>query len=104
MSKTNSFSVTYDIVTPESAEEGDYAESGFLAENVSLREAIDLLGGCASEADCSPFSVTCPPRWFTLYGSMDYRSGETESRSLHLPAGTTPSSALRIARLLGVKN
>ena len=35
------FSVTFATITPESAEHGDYEETGFAVENVSLREAWD---------------------------------------------------------------
>ena len=38
----NKFSVTYEIVTEESAEDGDSAESGFVGEGLSLRDALDL--------------------------------------------------------------
>jgi hypothetical protein len=97
----NKFSVTYDIITPESAEQGDYAESGYVLDNVSLRDALhEFTTGCC-EANCHPFSVTSPPRWFTYYdGATDDETGATENRSLHLPHNITPSSALRIARLV----
>lgn len=100
------FNVTFETVTPESAEQGDAADRGFIAEGVTLREAIrEHCQGFGwngyVEADSWPCSLSCPPRWFTFYGEMDYRTGETESRSLHLPEGISPSSALRIARLLG---
>ena len=49
MQNTNSYSVTYDIVTPESAENGDVAEAGYVAEDVSLRDAIDAVGGVCYE-------------------------------------------------------
>lgn len=107
------FNVTFEIVTEESAEFGDVHARGFVLEDVSLSEAIRALGGCANEADSSPISLKNPPRWFTHY---DYALRQSnyldpkdprawygvESRSLHLPRDITPSSALRIARLLGV--
>jgi hypothetical protein len=97
------FNVTYEIVTPESAEQGDAEERGFLLEDARLREAVDLCESCGTlvEADSSPLSREQPPRWLTFYGDLDYRDGSQESRSLHLPEGITPSSALRIARLVG---
>lgn len=97
------FRVTYAIVTPESAEQGDYDETGFVSEGCSLSEAVDLIGGSTAEADSSPISLSTPPRWFTQSEyDVNYSTGATESRSLHLPRNITPSSALRIARLLGV--
>jgi len=92
------FNVTYEIVTPESAEHGDADERGFYLQNVSLSEAIDALEHCHVEADCCPVSS---PRWFTAYNvSEDYITGGIESRSLHLPDSITESSRMRIARLI----
>lgn len=101
------FDVTYQIVTPESAEHGDVEERGFIIENVSLREAIDYLfqtrtsrcdGITAIEADEWPVT---DPRWITVYNGMEYETGDYESRSIHMPDNITPSSARRIAKLLG---
>ena len=96
MQNTN-YSVTYDIVTPESAEDGDVAEAGYVAENVSLRDAIDEVGGVCYDHNGSY-------DWFTNceYG-IDYQTGAQESRSLHLPDGITGASRGRIGRLLGVR-
>ena len=102
------FNVTYELVTPESAEHGEAEERGFVAEDIDLRSAIEEIGYCAMEADSYPISHKNPPRWFTNYeygnGTRDYfEKGIEESRSLHLPDNITPSSALRVARLLGIK-
>lgn len=94
------FNVTFETITPESAEHGDVESRGFLCEAVGLREALDGLDGLGSyvEADCCPVRS---PRWFTAYSVReDYGTGETENRSLHLPDSLTESSRLRIARLL----
>ena len=113
------FRLTYDIVTEESATHGDFAFNGFVTRNggtprrrnyipkapaeFRLREAINLLLDREShgpiEADSCPVSLQCPPRWFTCYGVRD-NCGECTSFSLHLPKTTSPSSALRVARLL----
>ena len=97
------FNITYEIITPESVEYGEPEEIGFIAENVSLREGIDeLSGGEIVEANCYPISIGSPPRWFTAHNVREnYVTSETENRSLHLPENITPSSALRVARLLG---
>ncbi len=98
------FNVTYEIVTPESAEYGEAEECGFIAEDVDLREAFCLVGHMAIEADSWPTSLDNPPRWLTNYEfNENYTTGARESRSLHLPDTITGSSAMRIARLLGVK-
>ena len=103
------FNVTYEIVTQESAEQGDSADSGFIAENVPLREAIDLFQQCRTsrcgsgdgiEADEFPIRA---PRGFTCYNGMEYETGDYESRSLHIPDSVTDASRRRIARLLGLR-
>lgn len=104
----SAFNVTYEIVTDESAEHGEAAESGFVAENVTLRDAIENLSAASNfcelasiEADCWPISHDNPPRWITYQYSRDWEYGDCESRSIHFPRGITPSSAIRVARLLG---
>ena len=101
------FNVTYDIVTDESAEHGDTAENGFIAEDVVLRVAIDYLfetrtshvsGVTAIEANEYPVT---DPRWITVNNGMEYLTGDYESRALHFPDYVTASSRCRIARLIG---
>ncbi len=98
----NGFNITYDTVTPESAAAGCAADSGFLVEGVTFREAMDELrwyrGGYV-EADCTPVHR---PRWFTFVGAdTDYATGAVTSYSLHIPPQITEASRQRIARLLG---
>ena len=68
-----------------------------------LREATEFLTSRESsgpvEADSCPVSRTSPPRWFTYGGTVDM-DGEAVSVSLHVPETVSPSSAMRIARLL----
>lgn len=98
------FNVTYEIVTQESAEIGDAEERGFLGEDMSFRDAIELFNNERDwthvESDIYPMSATNPPSWFTDFGEMQFASGETRSVSLHLPRNITGSSAMRIARLI----
>jgi hypothetical protein len=103
------FSVTYDIVTEESAANGDYDESGFIAENVSLRDAVALAhgtrtnavdGGTYIECDESPVRT---PLCVTVYNGMEYETGAQESRSLHMPGNLTAATRRRIARLMGAR-
>ena len=102
------FYVTFETVTDESAESGDYAESGFLDSDatpcecrpapMTLRDALAVLGPEAGmmEADSWPCRV---PRWLTV--TEDYADGRQDSRTLHID-GVSDASARRIARLLGV--
>ena len=99
------FNITYETVTPESAEDGEAAESGFLVEDVTFREAMDELrwyrGGYV-EADSYAGGRPHNPRWFTFVGADEnYSTGAVTSYSLHLPDHITPASRMRIARLLG---
>ena len=101
------FTVTYSIVTPESAEHGDDAEHGFAApggwhfaietcgsiedNGLTLREAVGMMG-CVE--DCG--------RWFVeTDGREDYKTGAVTTYSLHPPRNITESSYRRLARLLG---
>lgn len=95
------FRVTYEIVTPESAEDGEAESMGFVSprnwhtdepEEMSLREAMRL---CFPAWDCG--------RWFAEEGGdrCDYRTGAVETRSLHPPRNITPSSYARLRKLLG---
>ena len=96
------FTVTYDIVTPESAGDGDTAECGHISDCATLRDALQDLGRYADSADTWP--VSGQVRWFTnTEYRTDYRTGAVESRSLHLPKFVTPASRRRIARYLGFK-
>lgn len=99
----NTWNVTYAIVTPESAEHGDTAEAGFLAEDLSFKDAIGVLRHCGGyvQADCYPVSLESAPRGFTATDDQDYRDGSQESRSLHVPDHVSNYSRIRIARLLG---
>lgn len=101
------FAVTYDIVTPESAEQGDADERGFIIEDTGLRDAIETVkdtrtskvdGVSSTECDSSP---CVRPRWVTITNGMEFETGAVESRAIHIPDTVTTASARRIARLVG---
>ncbi len=118
------FNITFQTVTQESAENGDFATHGFVTRNLtipertympkkpaqfSLREAIEFCQehGGHVEADSCPISAQHPPRWFTWCNEdVSHGSSATgnctlsRSVSLHLPEGVTASSAIRIAKYL----
>ncbi len=108
------FHVTYELVTPESAEKGDFADNGFVTVGgwkhsvagiwgekagklqaecaLTLREALDL---CSPQEDSG--------NWFSeVDGRIDYRTGEEERRSLHPPRHISAASYARLQRLLGL--
>lgn len=105
--KIDSFSITFDIVTPESAEDGEIAASGYHIEpdqGYSLRDALAWLrlhNGCSRYADRSDSWPCRNPRWFTFDGGEDFRTGAHETLTLHIPACVTEYSRQRIARILG---
>jgi len=110
------FFVTYEIVTPESAENGEAAEGGFAMPGgwqyelpadccgaaagafkaqhaLDLRSAVGMMG-----------SVEDSGLWFSeTEGRVDYQDGSETRYSLHCPESITASSYRRIARLLGTK-
>lgn len=93
------FHVTYEVVTYESAENGEAEERGFCspggwhhddAAPLSLRDAVSLVG-CVEDSGS----------WFTeTDGRTNYRTGAVETRSLHPPRNITAASYARLARLL----
>jgi len=94
------FSVTYEIVTPESAEHGEAEESGFVIEGATLRDAVEAFRETRT-AHCD--GVVCVERcdrWITVRNGMEFQTGAYESRSLHYPDNMTNSSIMRIERLL----
>lgn len=94
--------VTYEIVTPESAEHGDAAERGFVSEGESsLRYALELAAGPyarppALAADSWP--ITGAIRWLDFDHGEDSSNGARLTRSLHIPEHITAASRLRLAR------
>lgn len=105
----HAWSVTYAIITPESAEQGVAASSGFIGEKLPFRDAVRAVqetrtsrvsGITAIEASESPFYA---PGWITIYNGMEFETGACEERSIHFPPTVTPSSRRRVARLLGCR-
>jgi hypothetical protein len=111
------FRVTYETITEESAEQGDYATSGWLdwlgnpCDDYSdsawdIRDLLDRLGGCYAEGDGAPV-----PRWLSLDPQSDFwlspfwrdLAGDDAlgvSASVHRPDWITNASWLRVCRLL----
>lgn len=96
------FTLTYEIVTPESAEHGDAAECGFIDAHgskcderpapLTLRDVERVGFGCCEDSG----------DWFTETDSREnYATGESTRYSLHPPDNITASSYNRLARLLG---
>lgn len=131
------FRVTYEIVTEESAENGEAAFSGFLPRSgdvpfgrqnmpenpavFTLRQVSSLFsrhysGKNEVEADVWPVSVKTPPRWVTfdaegeisIFTAKRRAAGVADnvravSLSVHFPREISPASAVRVARLFGIR-
>ena len=106
--------VTYEIVTPESAERGDYDDSGFLDYSGQRHSVRGLWGEAAGKlkAECAmPLRVALnhvapasreDSSFYEVDGRTDYRTGEVETRALHALDSVTPASLARLSRVLGV--
>ena len=98
------FIVTHEIVTPESAEYGDADERGELDSDLSLRDAIKLVG---TTRTCHVGGIECICTEFhsgahvTVSNSQEFLNGAYESRTLHIPYTVSRASQRRIARLVG---
>jgi hypothetical protein len=110
---TTGFSVTFERWSHDDIDIGDTDDRGFIIENVSLRDAMQL-GLEYNEPSCSGF---CEPsdsrvqnaRWLSFhewnhYTRENLETGITENRSLHFPQSLTESSRRRICRLFGIKS
>lgn len=95
------FRVTYDVVTEESARDGDTADSGFYSRggwkhddpsDWTLREVVSEFGRGTFENSGSWFS-SCDSR-------EDYQTGDSTSFAVHPPRTITPASYQRIRRIL----
>ncbi len=95
---------TYDVVTPESASIGDFAESGFVHE-ARETDLEDILSTLRSDFGC--FEFNCYPvtsirgNTVSLYetdGTENYRTGENTREALHIEA--SPRVIQRLIRLL----
>lgn len=105
------FSVSYHIVTPESAEHGDFAECGMIARRVTLREAIAHISQtrtchCDGIQSIEPNENTYTHgrndafRWIDVVNGPEFVTGAQETRSIHLANTITPASRARILRLI----
>lgn len=77
----------FEIVTEESAAEGEAADRGFVREReiVSVREALEALRECA-EPSSSPIDARrmSGHEWASTEPSQDMRTGAYESQSIHI--------------------
>jgi len=91
------FNVTYETITPESAEHADVADQGFVREHVSLREALLAVG--FSPRDRGGFEDN--GSWFsTIDPARDYSDGSETYYAIHPDDNITSASYARVRRVL----
>lgn len=75
-------SKTYEVVTEESAEQGDIEESGFVHKDqpYGFREIIKTI---KDEGFHYPDSSHGTPRWLSTESEVNYRTGEHTTYELH---------------------
>jgi len=75
---------TFEVITEESAENGESSDAGFSAinEKVSFRDLVNLMAEKYTHP--SQYPVARSTRvWFTSEVDQDYRTGEYRSESIH---------------------
>lgn len=84
---------TYSEVTPESAECGDFSDTGMISQNesVTFRELVALLWE-HPVSSCWPASGDVNT-WFSTYPSTDYRTCTERTESVHFSRENPPHMA-----------
>lgn len=85
---------TYAEVTPESAENSDFSETGFISEKeeVSFSQLVDLMREHC-QPSCSPNDGS-PQTWYSSgFYTSDYSTGTEREESIHFHRDNTPNAA-----------
>ena len=94
--------MTYEIVTPESAENGEVDDSGFVFESCDC-SARELARYITRDGFTVPSESSGVPRWLSTNPETDYVTGETETRSIHPGKDAQSQKAwARVLRIVGV--
>jgi hypothetical protein len=100
MPVTLSLSVSFDVVTEESAEHGDFAETGWVVEGerVTFREALSEIGSRGY-----PVGIHVRHDALTIFheAEADYRTGEHTSEATHVQGDRR--AVARLARIVSRK-
>lgn len=103
--------ITYEIITPESAEQGDVAEHGFVEPDYHIHVPIGEVSSGAwreplewklaqAEIFLGRRGMEDSGRWFTqLDGSTNYKTGAEIRYSLHPTDSVTVASYGRLKRI-----
>lgn len=95
-------SMTYETVTPESAEHGEADETGFKYQNEPTT-AHDLARLITRDGFNVPSESRGVPRWLTSEGDACFHTGAVENRSIH-PGRDAQSQRVwaQVLRICGV--
>ncbi len=79
-------SETYSQVTPESAEHGDFSETGWTDRGsfMTLRELVKRIEDTLGYFESSGFDATSVDLYASDYHTVDYRTGTEEQSCLHI--------------------
>ena len=93
-------SKSYDTITPESAFQGDYAESGFVYEDERFESLQDMADEILREGNIE-IGGDCPDVWFTTGDcEIDYMDSSQTFFGFH-PKGLTQPEMTYLKKLLG---
>ena len=99
---------TFETVPPESAEEGEAAERGFIEEGraCSFRELVDILRAHPIPSSY-PLRHASARDWFNSHADTDYRTGARTSTAVHYSRENKPRALKywnKAARAAGLIN
>jgi hypothetical protein len=85
---------TYSEITPESCEQGDFSETGFISEveEVSFSQLVDLMRTHCSPSS-SPDNYDTRTYYSTEFYTSDYRTGTEREESIHFHHDNTENAA-----------
>lgn len=86
---------TYSEITPESAENSDFSDNGFIdeCEQVTFRELVDLMR-THYEASCSPDKFDNLHTWYsTGFYTSDYSTATEREECIHFHKDNTVNAA-----------
>jgi hypothetical protein len=94
--------VTYDVVTPESAERGDYEESGYESEGLKFDSLAEMAlymqneGASGSETGGGIQN----PSWYTADPHINYQTGHETTYGFHVQTDLTPEQVSELQRYM----
>ena len=99
--------ITYQTTTPESVEEGDFADSGFEAEDLEFDSLYEIIGYMLSKGAAEPSNSTYfhPNTWYsTTDPETDYTTGEETQYSFHVKGVTEEEGKIIFNSIKSGKN